>query len=543
MSRLQIVPLFLCVLVSAGVAAGQAPPSPRFRMPVRTVTPRPDRLKVELTEPPAGLVKNPRFMKEGSDQKSPADYMLQGDASWVWCGDEHEYTDAGIALDSGPDAKKDDERAGSVTQRVSGFEGGFGKWFRFTVRGLAEPNFSVADNQLYMRVGYFGDKGANSLDAVTQFIYPLVENDRKALAVNGDYFKNGGAAWKTYAFEFRLPFAEIDTMDLSVGFKQGNAASSKDAEFYVTEFSLEPITAPADAPAIARASKSPAPDLKSLVHLGGRWYYKPDSSGADRPQTLVVSAKNADRLFYMDGQLSNPFANNMTAWLRKGFLDLKGSAVEEDRFVPDNVVLEFVDGKEMVVHARNLPNHPTAKFPDDGGLRNPNSIQEKDITYYLPLEPVRNPKAIAMNNTNSNRALPMGSIAFAINGVAFYNPFDAGGMEAVSIMDRCCGHPSPDNRYHYHKYPVCVKSPFADFGEEHSPLIGFALDGFPIYGPYVAKGLMAKDDTKNPLDAFNMRFDEVRGWHYHVTPGKFPYVIGGFAGTVDARNLRHGPPR
>jgi hypothetical protein len=59
----------------------------------------------------------------------------------------------------------------------------------------------------------------------------------------------------------------------------------------------------------------------------------------------------------------------------------------------------------------------------------------------------------------------------------------------------------------------------------------------------VAKGLMAKDDTKNPLDAFNMRFDEDRGWHYHVTPGQFPYVIGGFAGTVDPRNLRHGPPR
>ena len=38
--------------------------------------------------------------------------------------------------------------------------------------------------------------------------------------------------------------------------------------------------------------------------------------------------------------------------------------------------------------------------------------------------------------------------------------------------------------YHYHKYPVCVKSPFVDEGEEHSPLIGFAFDGFPVYGPY-----------------------------------------------------------
>ncbi len=51
-------------------------------------------------------------------------------------------------------------------------------------------------------------------------------------------------------------------------------------------------------------------------------------------------------------------------------------------------------------------------------------------------------------------------------------------------MDRCCGHPDPDGTYHYHKYPICMKSPWADDGTDHSPLIGFAFDGFPIYGPY-----------------------------------------------------------
>jgi hypothetical protein len=117
------------------------------------------------------------------------------------------------------------------------------------------------------------------------------------------------------------------------------------------------------------------------------------------------------------------------------------------------------------------------------------------------------------------------------------------GSEAIDILDRCCGHPTPTNMYHYHKYPVCVKSPFVDDGEGHSPLIGFALDGFPLYGPYVAKGLMAKDDTASPLDAFNMRYDDDRGWHYHVTPGKYPYLIGGFAGTPDPRSARRGPPK
>jgi len=552
MNQFRIFPVFVAALFSTTLVAAQSPPAggfrgppQRMRLPTRSFADRPERLKVDLVEPPAGLVKNPRFLKRGADKNTPADYTLAGNAAWVWCGDEHEYTDAGIALDSASSGqsagKSGGERAGSVTQRVTGFQGGFGRWFRFTFRGEPEPNFSVANNQLYMKVAYFGDKGANSLDAVTQFIYPLVEQDRKALATNGDYFKNGAVAWKTYAFEFRLPFAEIDTMDLTVGFKQGNAATAKYAAFYVTEFSLEPIPDPADAPKIVRPERGAAADIKSLVHIGGRWYWKAESSATDVPKSLLVTAKNADHLFYYDGRLSNPFGANMTAWLRPGFLDSKGNRVTRDRFVPDNVVLEFVDGEELVVHTRNLPNHPTAKFPDNGGLHNPNSIQELDQTYYLPLKPVRNPKAVAMDKTNSNHALGGGAVAFAINGVAFYNPFDAEGMEAVSIMDRCCGHPSPDNRYHYHKYPVCVKTPFVDFGEEHSPLIGFALDGFPIYGPYVAKGLMAKDDNEHPLDAFNMRYDDDRGWHYHVTPGKFPYVIGGFAGTVDPRN--HVGPR
>ena len=88
---------------------------------------------------------------------------------------------------------------------------------------------------------------------------------------------------------------------------------------------------------------------------------------------------------------------------------------------------------------------------------------------------------------------------------------------------------------------MCVKSPFVDEGEGHSPLIGWAFDGLPIYGPYEAKGPMAKNDRDNPLNEFNLHYDEARGWHYHVTPGKFPYVIGGYWGAADGRNLRRGP--
>ncbi len=38
-----------------------------------------------------------------------------------------------------------------------------------------------------------------------------------------------------------------------------------------------------------------------------------------------------------------------------------------------------------------------------------------------------------------------------------------------------------------------MKSPFQDDGKEHSPIIGFAFDGYPVYGPYESTETMAKD--------------------------------------------------
>jgi len=529
-------------MVSSQPPPGQEKGKVKFKdKGMQGIRERPAELMVDLKAPQEGLVKNPRFLDAGPDAKLPAHYTLEGDVKWGRCGTDLETTEQGIAFLAAKDVNGDGQRSGAVTQRVNGIPGGVGKWFRFSFRGLAESGFAVEKDALFMKVNYFSKMGANPLDGVSQNLYAHVEEDRKQLEKNGNSFKYGGSIWRTYTLDFRLPFAEIDTLDLSVGFKNGSSKAEAWSEFYVTEFKLVSIPAPEDAPKAVKTDKGPTPSLKSLIPLGGRWYYDPEPVMKERPATLIVTEKNAARLYYLDDRLSNPFAENMTSWLRKGQLDLKGNAVTEDRFIPDNVVLEFKDGKEMIVHTRNLPNHPTALFPNR--LTNPNSIQEGDHTYYIPVEPVRNLKAVAMDKTNSNKALPMGTIGFAINGVCFFNPFDAGQMEAVSIMDRCCGHPSPTNQYHYHKYPVCVKSPFADDGEGHSPLIGFAFDGFPIYGPYVAKGVMAKDVKENPLDDFNMRNDDERGWHYHVTPGKYPYIIGGFAGAPDPRNLRRGPPR
>jgi hypothetical protein len=186
----------------------------------------------------------------------------------------------------------------------------------------------------------------------------------------------------------------------------------------------------------------------------------------------------------------------------------------------------------LVIRSQGYPNHTTAVFPND---KNPNKVRVQHFTFRLPLRPQPGEKITQ---------LPMGPIGVALNGVVFFNPFERGGMNAVEgysqeWLDSCCGHPEMRGIYHYHKFPSCLKSPFPDDGKRHSPVIGFAFDGYPIYGPYESAGTMARDLTgQAKLDVCNGHTDPQRGYHYHVTPGQFPYIIGGYRGQVEVSNNR-----
>ena len=236
----------------------------------------------------------------------------------------------------------------------------------------------------------------------------------------------------------------------------------------------------------------PPADLKPI---GGHWYVK----GGQPPL-----------YFYQDGdRYLDLFSYHMRDSNKDGIPNLK--ITHDERY--------------LLIQSQGYPNHPTAIFPNSG---NPNRIRVQDFHFRLPLKP-----QVAGQITR----VPMGPIGMAINGVVFFNPFEAGGMNAVEgysevWLDSCCGHPQQEGVYHYHKYPSCVKSPFPDDGEQHSPILGFAFDGFPLYGPYESKDTLAKDLTGSlALDACNGHQDEIRGYHYHVTPDRFPYIIGGYAGT------------
>ncbi|KAK3286667.1 hypothetical protein CYMTET_5785 [Cymbomonas tetramitiformis] len=61
-------------------------------------------------------------------------------------------------------------------------------------------------------------------------------------------------------------------------------------------------------------------------------------------------------------------------------------------------------------------------------------------------------------------------------------------------FDECNCHSSSDDRksYHCHTPPSCLLNQLQEKSDAHSPLVGWAQDGFPVYGPRGNGGIMMK---------------------------------------------------
>lgn len=120
-----------------------------------------------------------------------------------------------------------------------------------------------------------------------------------------------------------------------------------------------------------------------------------------------------------------------------------------------------------------------------GPWNSPNTATGLNWVYKLPLSPVA--------NTGTPTTVGLGHAAVLRDGTAIYNARDARSYNNLGVwnqtawffergsFDSCFGHPSPNREYHPHAIPTCLVGQIDP--SAHSPLIGFAFDGFPIYGP------------------------------------------------------------
>ena len=126
-----------------------------------------------------------------------------------------------------------------------------------------------------------------------------------------------------------------------------------------------------------------------------------------------------------------------------------------------------------------------------------------------------------------------GPIGVAINGVPIFNPCKQGGCQngdtkVLGELNVCNGHAGRADDYHDHAAPTCLMAGKpAAYWDTHP--LGWALDGFAIYGYNNADGSVATRDGVcggNTAAAGN----GPSGYSYHVTDAS-PYVLSCFRGT------------
>ncbi len=211
---------------------------------------------------------------------------------------------------------------------------------------------------------------------------------------------------------------------------------------------------------------------------------------------------------------SNPM---ITSWLQNttkvGSYYMKNNSTPISNNIKANVQLVRYSANNVYVSTNGIPTYPTGPFQDG----NPSQAQNQNGIFRFPL------KAIKHEGTPVKTT--MGNIGLFINGVALFDPRDGvswsnaqqrvlGGpimgkgdgiwnrdaIVAERIGFDCAkGHPAMGN-YHHHQnpsafkldkkviYDVCslydAEGLYSINPGIHSPLIGFAYDGFPVYGAY-----------------------------------------------------------
>ena len=205
-----------------------------------------------------------------------------------------------------------------------------------------------------------------------------------------------------------------------------------------------------------------------------------------------------------------------------------------EKFYYDSAVSVVVNGDNLVIYAKDLPDHKSAYYdlnndlyeaydePDNPSFKlNPNDIAEQNIVMTIPRFPEK---------ANNHESTPMGTMGVAVNSGSIFNQMAAPGddiLEELNTFDQYEGHPAPGGVYHYHIEPVWLTE---TLGED--AFIGLLLDGFPVYGP-VEDGVRLTNDD---LDVYHGHSHETTEfpngiYHYHITDD-LPWINGdGFYGT------------
>lgn len=237
----------------------------------------------------------------------------------------------------------------------------------------------------------------------------------------------------------------------------------------------------------------------------------------------------------------------ISSWLQnttiKGRHYVSGNSTPITDTYTANVQLVQYSSTSVYIKTQGIPSYVVGPYLDG----NPNQAGNQNAIFKFPLNPVQ--------NTGTAVSTPMGNIGVFINGVAMFNFSDgvswknstgtfAGGplggsgdgvwnRDAIVYekagFDCSKGHPAGTN-YHHHQNPsafdldknvistICnlydADGLYAIDSTVHSPLIGFAYDGFPVYGAYGYKNTDGTGGIVRMKSSWTLRNITVRNTLY-----------------------------
>ena len=250
--------------------------------------------------------------------------------------------------------------------------------------------------------------------------------------------------------------------------------------------------------------------------------------------TLILSS--SINFLFAQGPAITSWLQNNTA---KGSYYMNGNSTSISNNILVNCQTVQYSSANVYISTKGIPSYPTGPFLDG----NPSQASSQNAIFKFPLSPVQ--------NTGTPTITGMGNIGVFINGVALFNPKDGvswknssnslaggplGGMgdgvwnrDAIVAekvgFDCSKGHPAMGN-YHHHQNPSAFKSDLVTISNicnpydanglyvidstQHSPLLGYAYDGFPIYGAYGYKNTDGSGGIVRMKSSYQLRNISVR---------------------------------
>ncbi len=180
--------------------------------------------------------------------------------------------------------------------------------------------------------------------------------------------------------------------------------------------------------------------------------------------------------------------------------------------LPSNVQTVQYSATQVYVSASCIPGYSIGPW-----VSNPNVPTNQNFVCKFTRAPVQNSGAPIYTS--------LGNTGLWSNGVAIFNPKDgqywsgsaftngatttgfnrnALVYEGVSF-DNCLGHPAPNGAYHNHVNPSCLYN--STLTTVHSPIIGYAFDGFPVYGAYAYTNTNGTGAIKRMVSSYVLAAD------------------------------------